>query len=69
MIREGAFADLVIFDLQRLRDRATFTEPYQLSEGMVHVFVNGQAAIKDGEFTGAMAGQILLRSVSSPYNK
>ena len=57
----GEDADLVIFDLNKLRDRATFTEPYQLSEGMVHVFVNGKAAIMDGEFTNVMAGRVLTR--------
>ena len=43
-LREGAVADVVVFDLARLRDRATYTDPHQLSEGMVHVFVNGEAA-------------------------
>lgn len=58
-VREGAYADLVVFDLKRLRDRATFTDPFHLSEGMVYVFVNGQAAILDGKFTNIMAGQVL----------
>ena len=61
VIRQGAYADLVIFDLDKLRDHATFTEPYHLSEGMVHVFVNGQAAILDGEFTDVMSGRVLSR--------
>ena len=61
VIRPGAYADLVVFDLDRLRDRATFTEPMQLSEGMVYVFVNGQAAIEDGDFTQRMAGGVLRR--------
>jgi len=60
-IREGAFADLLVFDLDRLRDRATFEAPFQLSQGMVHVIVNGHAAIAYGAFTGAMAGQVLRR--------
>lgn len=61
VIRSAAFADLAIFDLEQLRDRATFTDPYHLSEGMVHVFVNGEAAILDGEFTNVMAGRVLSR--------
>lgn len=61
VIREGAFADLVVFDLDRLRDRATYTEPFQLSEGMIHVLVNGQEVLSDGEFTGRMAGRVLSR--------
>lgn len=60
-LRAGAAADVVVFDLARVRDAATFTEPHQLSEGMVHVFVNGEAAIQDGEFTGAMPGRVLRR--------
>ncbi len=61
MLREGMAADVVVFDLETIRDRATFTEPHQLAEGMVHVFVNGQAAIRDREFTGALAGKILRK--------
>lgn len=61
MIRPGAFADIVVFDLDRIADKATFSEPFQLSEGMVHVLVNGQIAILEGKFTGAMAGRVLDR--------
>jgi N-acyl-D-amino-acid deacylase len=60
-IQEGAFADLVVFDLARLTDRATFTVPHQLSEGMLYVFVNGVPAIADGQFTGALTGRVLRR--------
>ena len=59
MIRPGNVADLVVFDLERVRDRATFTEPHQLSEGMTHVLVNGEFAIRDGAFTGAKVGRVL----------
>ena len=61
ILREGMAADVVVFDLETLRDNATFTEPHQLSEGMVHVFVNGQAAIRDREFTGVLAGKVLRK--------
>lgn len=60
-LRVGAAADVVVFDLARVRDRATFTEPHQLSEGMVWVFVNGEAAIADGAFTGVLAGRVLRK--------
>ena len=61
-IAEGMFADLVVFS-DDFRDNATFTEPHQLSTGVVHLFVNGDAAILDGELTGAQAGRILLRAL------
>jgi N-acyl-D-aspartate/D-glutamate deacylase len=60
-IRPGAFADLVIFDLTRLRDTAIYSAPHQLAEGMVHVLVNGRFAIRDGAFTGDLAGRVLSR--------
>ena len=60
-IRPGAFADVVIFDLAAVRDRATYESPHQLSEGMRHVFVNGQAALVDGEVTDTRHGRVLTR--------
>ncbi len=54
-------ADVVVFDLERVNDPATFTEPHQLGEGMVHIFVNGEAAVRDGAFTDARAGRVLRK--------
>ena len=59
MLREGAYADVVVFDLEHLQDKATFQQPHQLAEGMVHVLVNGQFAIREGEFTEALSGRVL----------
>lgn len=61
LIREGAIADLVVFDLERVNDPATFTEPHQLAEGMVHVLVNGQLAIHDGGFSEQLYGRVISR--------
>ena len=61
VLRPGAVADVVVFDLERVREVGTFTDPHHLSEGMVHVFVNGEAAIRDGAFTGQLAGRVLTR--------
>jgi N-acyl-D-aspartate/D-glutamate deacylase len=58
-IRAGAFADLVIFDLNRVQDRATYENPHLLSEGFDWVIVNGQVARREGEFTGVRAGRVL----------
>jgi N-acyl-D-aspartate/D-glutamate deacylase len=62
VIRVAAFADVVIFDLAAVRDRATYEEPHQLSEGMRHVFVNGRAALTNGRITEFRLGRVLTRS-------
>jgi dihydroorotase/N-acyl-D-amino-acid deacylase len=59
LLREGMYADIVIFDLNTIGDRATFEQPHQLSVGMRHVFVNGVAVVKDGNHTGAKPGRIV----------
>lgn len=58
-LAEGYFADLAIFNPETIQDHATFAEPHQLSTGMVHVFVNGEQVLKDGEHTGATPGQVV----------
>ena len=58
-IKEGMFADVVIFDPATVADRATFEKPHQYSIGMKHVFVNGVQVLKDGEHTGAKPGRAL----------
>jgi N-acyl-D-amino-acid deacylase len=60
-IREGMAADLVVFDLAAIRDKATFFEPHQHSEGIEYVLVNGTAAVDGGKLTGALAGRVLPR--------
>ncbi len=60
-LQPGAWADLVVFDLAKVRDRATYEAPHQMAEGMVHVVVNGKFAIRDGKFTGERAGVVLRR--------
>jgi N-acyl-D-amino-acid deacylase len=57
----GAKADLVLFDPDTVRDRATFTDPYQYPEGIAYVFVNGEAAITPEGHTGALPGRVLER--------
>ena len=61
VIREGAVADIVVFDLSAVDDVAEFTDPHHYSEGMVHVLVNGVAAIRDEEFTGERPGRVLQK--------
>jgi N-acyl-D-amino-acid deacylase len=58
-LREGMFADVVVFDPAGILDRATFDKPHQYAIGMRHVFVNGAQVLKDGEHTGAKPGRAL----------
>ena len=59
MLREGYYADVVVFDPRTINDRATFEQPLQLSTGVTHVWVNGVAVLHDGQHTGAKPGRIL----------
>jgi N-acyl-D-amino-acid deacylase len=62
-IEPGAIADIVVFDPDAVIDRATFEDPHQYAEGMVHVFVAGEAVLLNGKMTGARPGRV-LRSAS-----
>jgi N-acyl-D-amino-acid deacylase len=59
MLKEGMFADVVVFDPEAIADRATYENPHQYAVGMKHVFVNGVQVLKDGEHTGAKPGRAL----------
>jgi N-acyl-D-amino-acid deacylase len=58
-LREGMFADVVVFDPATIADRATFEKPHQYAVGVRDVFVNGVQVLKDGEHTGAKPGRAL----------
>jgi dihydroorotase/N-acyl-D-amino-acid deacylase len=59
VLREGMYADIVVFDPETIADRATFESPHQLSVGIRSVFVNGTAVVRDGRHTGAKPGRIV----------
>jgi N-acyl-D-amino-acid deacylase len=59
MIREGLWADVVVFDFEDIRDRATYEEPTLFPEGIEWVLVNGEVVIEEGRHTGARPGQVL----------
>jgi N-acyl-D-amino-acid deacylase len=61
-IKEGMYADIVIFDPESIIDRATFDNPYQRSSGISHVFVNGVPVIREGKFADNFPGRILKSS-------
>ncbi len=58
-LAKGYFADVVVFDPAQVRDHATFEQPHQYATGMVHVFVNGEQVLADGEHTGATPGRVV----------
>jgi len=59
LLREGFWADVVIFDLENLHDRATYEEPTRFPTGVEWVLVNGEVVISEGEHTGAKPGHVL----------
>ena len=59
LVREGAFADLVVFDPATVADRATYPQPHQLSVGVRDVYVNGVAVVRGGKHTGAPPGRVV----------
>jgi N-acyl-D-amino-acid deacylase len=59
VLKAGMWADVVVFDPEKVRDLATFENPNQLSEGMQYVLVNGVPVINDGKPTSALPGKVL----------
>ncbi len=59
VLKEGYFADVLVFDPQRVVEKATYAEPKQYSEGFDAVIVNGKAALLNGEETCAFSGKVL----------
>jgi N-acyl-D-amino-acid deacylase len=66
IIRPGFVADLVLFDPDRVYDRATFAEPHRYSEGFDYVFVNGKAVVANGELTDERSGEFVRGPGYSP---
>lgn len=62
-LRKGAFADIVVFDTNELKDQATFDDPHQYSTGIRYLFVNGTPAVTAGFPTGSLAGKALRHPV------
>jgi dihydroorotase/N-acyl-D-amino-acid deacylase len=67
LIKQGQWADLVVFDPATITDRATFEEPNQLSIGMQWVLVNGVPVVADGHMTGARPGKVLRGAGYDPH--
>lgn len=58
-LKVGHFADIVIFDPNSINDHASFDKPHQYSTGVIHVWVNGQQVLREGEHTGVKAGRFV----------
>jgi N-acyl-D-amino-acid deacylase len=61
ILREGLYADVVVFDPATIQDKATFDEPHQYPDGIDYVIVNGEAAVENGKLTRNRAGRVLRR--------
>ncbi|MEE2658731.1 MAG: D-aminoacylase [Candidatus Latescibacterota bacterium] len=59
LVREGLWADLLVFDSDTIAEAADFNEPYRYPVGIDHVFVNGLAAVRDGQLQNLRAGRVL----------
>tara|TARA_Y100001935_G_scaffold132759_1_gene109935 strand:- start:623 stop:2356 length:1734 start_codon:yes stop_codon:yes gene_type:complete len=59
LLKRGYYADIVIFDKDKIKDFSTFSNSHQFSTGVIHVFVNGTQVLKDGEHTGALPGRFI----------
>ena len=59
LLKEGYFADVVVFDPATIQDHATYAKPDQLATGVSDVLVNGQLALADGKATGSTSGRIV----------
>lgn len=58
-IKKGCFADITIFDAETIIDKATFKNPFQYSQGIEYVVINGEVVIDKGKHTGKLAGRVL----------
>ena len=58
-LKEGYYADIVVFDPETIRDHATFENPHQYATGVEHVFVNGVQVLKNGSHTGEKPGRFI----------
>jgi N-acyl-D-amino-acid deacylase len=60
-VKVGNFADLVLFDVKTIRDKSTYLDPYQYSDGIEYVFINGKAVISKSKITSQLPGYVLRK--------
>ena len=69
LLAEGYYADVVIFDPDKIQDHSTFEKPHALSTGVEHVFINGQQVVRGGQHTGATPGRVVRGPGWTGWNK
>lgn len=62
VLEEGRFADIVILDLDRIKDKGTYTDPVQYPEGIDYVLINGNIVVEEGKYNRIIAGKVMRRS-------
>ncbi len=68
MIKEGMWADVVIFDYDKIQDESTYERPYKAPSGINYVLVNGQVVVENGKHTGAKPGMVIYGPGRTPNN-
>jgi len=61
LLKQGLWADITVFNPDIIIDKATFLQPQQYAVGIEYVLVNGQVAVRNGKYTGALAGKLLRK--------
>lgn len=61
VLKEGNYADVIVFDPKLFHDRATYRNPYRYAAGLEWVFINGKEAVSQGKYTGVRAGKIIRK--------
>jgi N-acyl-D-aspartate/D-glutamate deacylase len=59
LLRTGNYADVVVFDPERIIDRSTYENPFRYSEGVVYLVVNGKVVLEQGKHTGERPGRVI----------
>ena len=60
-LKEGYFADIIIFNPEKFRDKADYTDAFQLSEGLEYSIINGKLSVENGIFTNELNGKVLTK--------
>jgi N-acyl-D-amino-acid deacylase len=66
LLRPGAYADVTLFDPERVIDKATYTQPFAYNDGIEYVIIHGQVVLDRGHHTGAMPGRVIRGSGIQP---